>query len=423
MIKIIRKWKLLTIIITLSVTTITCSRQQTTSEAEEKTDSYGVSDPVVDENGVITWDCVYFGNYWQNDTNKDGKADQNDQKEPIKWRVLSLKDDDAFLIADQNLDSKPYNDKCENVTWGKCTMRIWLNDYFLNNAFSEEEKKEIKDTVVANDNNEHYSTEGGVATTDKVYLLSITEAINKDYGFEQKFESESLTRQAKNTAYAQTCGAGTCTDEEYRGKGNWWLRSPGYDSSCAAAINTNGYGSYVGSVVNGSSLAIRPVLHLKLSSSLWKKAGKVTSVDKEEYDNVVPTPTVTPISNKGDSVEQKNTDKTSEVQTTGKQQVNLVDKIRIPSKVVLKSVKNVKGRRVLLKWKRVKNVKGYQISYSTNKKFKRSTKIKYTIKTTFTVKKMKKKKIYYVRIRAYTILNGKKVYGKWSSAKKIKISK
>lgn len=32
--------------------------------------------PVIDENGTTTWDCVYFGKYWQDDTNKDGVADE-----------------------------------------------------------------------------------------------------------------------------------------------------------------------------------------------------------------------------------------------------------------------------------------------------------------------------------------------------------
>ena len=55
-------------------------------------------------NGVSTWDCVYFGTYWQNDTNGDGIADQNDAKEPIKWRVLQVDGDDVFLMSDKNLD-------------------------------------------------------------------------------------------------------------------------------------------------------------------------------------------------------------------------------------------------------------------------------------------------------------------------------
>ncbi len=41
--------------------------------------------------------------YWQNDTNGDGIADQNDAKEPIKWRVLQVDGDDVFLMSDKNL--------------------------------------------------------------------------------------------------------------------------------------------------------------------------------------------------------------------------------------------------------------------------------------------------------------------------------
>lgn len=88
---------------------------------------YGVSNPTI-SNGVTTWDCVYFGNYWQNDTNGDGTADQQDDKEPIKWRVLSVDGSDAFLMADQCLDTQPYNEENEDVTWETCTLRTWLND-------------------------------------------------------------------------------------------------------------------------------------------------------------------------------------------------------------------------------------------------------------------------------------------------------
>ena len=37
-----------------------------------------LSNPVVDKSGVTTWDTVYFGKYWQNDTDCNGKADKKD---------------------------------------------------------------------------------------------------------------------------------------------------------------------------------------------------------------------------------------------------------------------------------------------------------------------------------------------------------
>lgn len=43
--------------------------------------------------------------------------------------------------------------------------------------------------------------------------------------------------------------------------------------------------------------------------------------------------------------------------------------------------------------------------------------------TSVTLRKLKKKKTYFIRIRAYKIADGKKVYGKWSSVKKVKVKK
>ena len=67
-----------------------------------------------------------------------------------------------------------------------------------------------------------------------------------------------------------------------------------------------------------------------------------------------------------------------------------------------------------------KGVDGYQISISTNKKFKKSKKHLTTI-TSKTIKKLKKKQNYYVRIRAGVISGNKMVYGKWSATKKIRV--
>ena len=75
-------------------------------------------------------------------------------------------------------------------------------------------------------------------------------------------------------------------------------------------------------------------------------------------------------------------------------------------------------------WKKVKGIKGYQIQYSTNKKFKKGNKtitVKSTKSTSATIKKLKSKKTYYVRMRTYKIVNGKKVYSAWSKAKSVKV--
>ncbi len=267
-----------------------------------KAAGYSVSNPQI-SSGVTTWDCIYFGNYWQNDTNGDGTADKNDAKTPIKWRVLSVNGDDAFLVADKNIDVQQYNVEWVDVTWETCTMRSWLNGYgassnacgtdytsdnFLDNAFTASEQSAISSTTVVNDDNPKYGTEGGNDTTDKVYLLSIDEAMNTAYGFSASSSSE--TRESVNTAYAKASGAWTSTRAEYEGNGYWWLRSPGIPSNSASFVSYDGYVFRGGVSVDDDDTAVRPALHLNLSSSTsWSYAGTVTS-DGVVSEEATPAP-------------------------------------------------------------------------------------------------------------------------------------
>ena len=178
--------KFLALVMVLSLREITLG-QSTPAKA-----AASLQNQTTDGNGVTTWDCIYFGNYYQSNSST---------KEPIKWRVLSVDGNDAFLLADQNLDAKPYNEEDTDVTWATCTLRTWLNGTFLNTAFTSAEQTAIKNTTVVNEDNPYYGTEGGVNTIDKVYLLSIAEASNTAYGFNGEFRTDSETRVATNTAY------------------------------------------------------------------------------------------------------------------------------------------------------------------------------------------------------------------------------
>ena len=269
---------LLALVMVLSLCEITLG-QSTPAKA-----AVSLQNPTTNGDGVTTWDCIYFGNYYQSNSST---------KEPIKWRVLSVDGNDAFLLADQNLDAKPYNEEDTDVTWATCTLRTWLNGTFLNTAFTSAEQTAIKNTTVVNEDNSYYGTEGGENTTDKVYLLSIAEASNTAYGFNGEFNTESETRKAKNTAYAKECGASTCTSTEYEGNGYWWLRSPGLYSDSASSVLLDGYGGGWGFVYHDDT-AVRPALHLNLSSStLWSYAGKVTSEGGGGSSQATPTPTPT----------------------------------------------------------------------------------------------------------------------------------
>ncbi|MDY4698767.1 fibronectin type III domain-containing protein [Eubacterium coprostanoligenes] len=82
-----------------------------------------------------------------------------------------------------------------------------------------------------------------------------------------------------------------------------------------------------------------------------------------------------------------------------------------------------KVKAVVVTWKPAKNVTGYEIQVATDKKFKKnkkSVKVNKKKAKKKTVKNLKKNKKYYVRVRSYKIVNGKKVYGKWSKVKAVK---
>ena len=93
-----------------------------------------------------------------------------------------------------------------------------------------------------------------------------------------------------------------------------------------------------------------------------------------------------------------------------------------PKSAKIKKVKPAK-KAVSVEWKKVSGVKGYQIQVATDKKFKKNKKtvtVKKQKTTKVTVKKLKAKKKYYVRIRTYKTVNGKKIYSSWSKVKTVK---
>lgn len=82
-----------------------------------------------------------------------------------------------------------------------------------------------------------------------------------------------------------------------------------------------------------------------------------------------------------------------------------------------------KAKSFTAKWGVKTEIDGYQLQYAADKKFKKSKKtvtVKGRKKSKKTVKKLKSKRKYFVRVRTYKLVNGKKVYSKWSKAKAVK---
>lgn len=84
---------------------------------------------------------------------------------------------------------------------------------------------------------------------------------------------------------------------------------------------------------------------------------------------------------------------------------------------------NPKKKAIGVHWSKVKNVNGYQIQVATDKKFKKNKKaVTITKQSTLkkTIKTLKSKKRYYVRIRTFKTADGKRQYSSWSKIKSVK---
>ena len=166
------------------------------------------------------------------------------------------------------------------------------------------------------------------------------------------------------------------------------------------------------------------------SQSEWNKI--TISDENEDLTNATihfssiptpkPTPTPTPTSTPSPSPTPSPKPSPAPTQPTTTTPTTSAKAVAKPKSAKFKKVKSAK-KAISVEWKKVGGVKGYQVQLATDKKFKKNKKtvnIKKQKTTKTTVKKLKAKKKYYVRIRTYKIVNGKKVYSSWSKVKSVK---
>lgn len=220
------------------------------SEDSQYEEESNESDPF----DVAVGEYIKFGQYEQDNDESNGKED-------IEWLVLDKQDGKILVLSKYALDCKPYHEERKDITWEKCTLRTWLNNDFVNTAFSEDEKSNIATVKIVNNDNQYFNTNGGNDTQDKVFLLSIDEV--------KKYFSSGEERICGTTDYAKA--QGTHTHLYYTASGKltcvWWLRSPGEDQQKAAGVDFHGYiraiGDYLGGsgiCVYGDEYAVRPAL-------------------------------------------------------------------------------------------------------------------------------------------------------------------
>ena len=161
--------------------------------------------------------------------------------EPIKWRILQEKGGRAFLFSESILDSREFavsdNGGLNMVELGvpnpnnyaHSVIRKWLNETFLQTAFSESEQSVIRVTTVDNSPSSagfEVCENACEDTEDRIFLLSRKEAMTPEYGFDSDSGNDPA-RSKYCTSYAKA--QGVWCDNRIN-KGVWRLRSPSDDS-------------------------------------------------------------------------------------------------------------------------------------------------------------------------------------------------
>lgn len=182
--------------------------------------------------------------------------------EPIKWRIIDEKDGVALLLCENIIDAEFYGGN--NCYWGSM-LADWLNEWFYETAFTEEERKSILLTLVDNSVESTGFKENADVCDDcevYVFLLSYKEAF-ESYGLTDKDRQKIPTDHAESRASISSY----CTD--------WYLRSPipCRFSDWVRGVNANGkvtdvsisewyYGGSDGS--DGASTGVVPAIRIKL---------------------------------------------------------------------------------------------------------------------------------------------------------------
>lgn len=206
---------------------------------------------------------VTFGSYPQTDA---GHGDT-----PIEWLVLDRDGDKALLLSRYGLDVQQYNAEYTDITWENCTLRAWLNDAFINRAFTKMEQSIILLTDVENSDSQGYdkwNTSGGNDTQDKVFLLSYAEA-NGYFGITYG-DGNNIQSRVAPTAYADAQGAWTSDSNQTadgEAAGWWWLRSSGHDQLSAASVS--GDGALNRRNVHMADICVRPAMWVQLEAGIF----------------------------------------------------------------------------------------------------------------------------------------------------------
>lgn len=183
---------------------------------------------------------VFFGSYFQSTENL---------KEPIQWHVLKIRGHYALLLSEKCLDFMPYND-VRSASWGVSTIRKWLNNGFLKNAFTDVESLLICDISEIQDNLDEYYISDCIEMDDRIFLPSAEDV--SEYSIHAVAPTAYAIAKCSEPGKLYTSGEARC-----------WLRS---SEDCDSYAQTADYreANYVGENVKAGYIGVRPCLWVKI---------------------------------------------------------------------------------------------------------------------------------------------------------------
>ena len=226
--------------------------------------------------------------YWEDDTTY-----HYFRYDPIKWRVLNVDSNQAYLVSDKVLDYNIFGGTTYDNSWWKTScIRSWLNGYsassnsdkvdytnnsFVKFAFADYEEEAIVTSTIPEGTHLYYGTSNGDDVTSTIHMLSESEVcgmqLAKTYGFGAAFEVEDESRSAMCTTYAKAMGVVS----EESGKSNYWLRSTPNSGSIVIQVEASGSVDNRG-VSPKKFSGVRPTLYLNLNrKSAYAYAGEMCS--------------------------------------------------------------------------------------------------------------------------------------------------
>ncbi len=187
--------------------------------------------------------------------------------EPLEWKRLDA--GSGLVMCTSIIDAQPFNSFIleESKTYygsagkeyyvnnyNESQIRQWLNNDFYNTAFSEDEKSKINSVTFSTDcigtvfNGTGYEAYDCGDITDKVFLLSFADIINKAYGFDDDYLEKDPAKRMGATDYAKCEGIYNYAVKSANLKGYennyiWWTRSSYVNSRSVCTVLYDGYGN------------------------------------------------------------------------------------------------------------------------------------------------------------------------------------